>query len=266
MENLNKMTKNVIDDFDGNFFIFALIVFSLGYIVHNCLNHSGFVVNEYFSYDELKKSTDGLLNDLSNNIGLEPMQRRPPKAPPSLEKQLQVLGSPQPMMKDNLQMPSLKVQDGSIVMPFNEVWNPGFIPVDMAFKGAVSPGEAGYGPFGQDRPMKDAPVPILKKDAVMEDSGSTGEASLVLVYAPWCGHSKKMLPDYEKVKSELDGQMLNGTKMNVLMYNSDVDKAKVKEYGVKGFPTLFYEQDGNQKPFSSRDYDSIMSELKKLTA
>jgi len=68
MENLNKMTENVIDDFDGNFFIFALIVFSLGYIVHNCLNHSGFAVNEYFSYDELKKSTDGLLNDASNSI------------------------------------------------------------------------------------------------------------------------------------------------------------------------------------------------------
>ena len=28
-------------------------------------------------------------------------------------------------------------------------------------------------------------------------------------------------------------------KINILMYDSDVDKDKVKEYGVKGFPTLF---------------------------
>ena len=264
MEDLNKMTKEIIDDFDGNFFIFALIVFSLGYLINNCLNRSGFTVDEYYPYDEMKKSTDGLINN-SSNVGLEPVIRRPEGSPPSLEKKLQVLGPPQPMMKGELQMPSLKIQDGSIVLPFNEIWNPGFIPVDMAFKGAVSPGQAGYGPFGMDKPMKDT-VPILEKDAVMEGNKATGEASLVLVYAPWCGHSKKMLPDYEKVKSELHGQMLNGKKMNIVMYNSDVDKDKVKEYGVKGFPSLFYEQDGDRKPFTNRDYDSIMDELKKLTS
>ena len=66
-----------------------------------------------------------------------------------------------------------------------------------------------------------------------------------------------MLPDYEKVKSEYDGKTVNGKKINVLMYDSDVDKDKVKEYKVKGFPTLFVEKNGELSPFQHRTYDKI---------
>ena len=41
------------------------------------------------------------------------------------------------------------------------------------------------------------------------------------------------------------------------MYNSDVDKDKVKEYGVKGFPTLFVEKNGVKEPFPHRSYEKI---------
>ena len=33
------------------------------------------------------------------------------------------------------------------------------------------------------------------------ENAPQGELKMILVYAPWCGHSKDMLPDYEKVKS-----------------------------------------------------------------
>ena len=45
-----------------------------------------------------------------------------------------------------------------------------------------------------------------------------------------------------------------------------VDKDKVKEYQVKGFPTLFYEKNGEKQPFASRDYDGIVAELERLNA
>ena len=90
------------------------------------------------------------------------------------------------------------------------------------------------------------------------------EVNLVLLYAPWCGHSKKMLPDYERIKSEFHGKVMNGKKMNIMMYDSDVDKAKVKEYGVKGFPSLFIEKDGNRESFPHRSYDKISEYLKSL--
>ena len=91
-----------------------------------------------------------------------------------------------------------------------------------------------------------------------------GNVDLILIYAPWCGHSKRMLPDYEKVKSEFDGKTINGKTVNVIMYNSDVDKDKVKEYGVKGFPSLFIEKDGNRESFPHRSYEKISDYLNNL--
>ena len=73
-----------------------------------------------------------------------------------------------------------------------------------------------------------------------------------------------MLPDYEKIKAEFDGKTINGKKININMYNSDVDKDKVKEYDVKGFPTLFLERNGNRVPFAHREYDKIKSALESL--
>ena len=49
------------------------------------------------------------------------------------------------------------------------------------------------------------------------------------------------------------------------MYNSDVDKAKVKEYEVKGFPTLFVEKNGELSPFPHRTYDKISEYIKENT-
>ena len=54
--------------------------------------------------------------------------------------------------------------------------------------------------------------------------------------------------------------------MHIVMYNSDVDKDKIKQYKVKGFPTLFYEKNGEKQPFTARDYDGIVAELERLNA
>jgi len=73
-----------------------------------------------------------------------------------------------------------------------------------------------------------------------------------------------MLPDYERIKSEFHGRTMNGKKLNIMMYDSEVDKDKVKEYGVKGFPSLFIEKDGNRESFPHRTYDKISEYLKSL--
>ena len=73
-----------------------------------------------------------------------------------------------------------------------------------------------------------------------------------------------MLPDYEKVKSELQGKVINGKKISVEMHNSDVDKDKVKEYGVKGFPSLFVEKDGVRESFPHRTHNKISEYLNNL--
>ena len=278
LKSVNKFFDDLMKDIDsfcnGNSLCVFLIIMTLGFLVCKYFNLSGFSVDNLMeldsadSADSLKESGEPSPASAQQMeeyvpIGLKPSSTRPEKLPPSLMNQMKGMGPPQPMMGGQQQKQQLLVQDGSIVKPFNEIWNPGFMPVDMVFQGAIAPDKLGYGPMGKDRPM----APTLKRaDAPKLQGGSGSEASLVLVYAPWCGHSKKMLPDYEKVKSEYHGKQINGTTMNIVMYNSDVDKDKVKEYQVKGFPTLFYEKNGEKQPFASRDYDGIVAELERLNA
>ena len=173
------------------------------------------------------------------------------------------------------QKPGLLTQDATIFKPFDEVWNPGFMPLDMVFKGAV--GTVGNGNVPVAGPatgpkgvrgvaaqngglldtVKNAFTGSQEPEVKGVESAPENELKMILVYAPWCGHSKKMLPDYEKVKSEFHGKTVNNSKVSVVMYNSDVDKAKVKEYQVKGFPSLFVEKNGELSPFPHRTYDKI---------
>ena len=191
-------------------------------------------------------------------IGIE-LKPRKPDPTPSTERQLGVMAAKPPVRRDGVQQGAgLMVQDATIFKPFDEVWNPGFMPLDMVFKGVPSK-------MATDRPMPPTqPTPQVKpirQPKPQAAPAGSGEVSLVLVYAPWCGHSKKMLPDYERVKAEFDGKTINGKKINIIMYNSDVDKDKVKEYDVKGFPSLFFESNGKRESFPHREYDKIKAFL-----
>lgn len=89
-------------------------------------------------------------------------------------------------------------------------------------------------------------------------------ADLVLIYAPWCGHCKKMLPDYERVIADYHGKKINGYTLNILKYNAEVDKLEAEKRDVKGFPSLFFEQNGESYPFEKRTYQEIIDELNNL--
>tara|TARA_B110000027_G_C16019640_1_gene255748 strand:- start:550 stop:891 length:342 start_codon:yes stop_codon:yes gene_type:complete len=110
--------------------------------------------------------------------------------------------------------------------------------------------------------------PSMAQPSMAQPSGPSPMAggnsvNLVLIYAPWCGHSKRMLPDYERLKSEFDGKNINGKNINISMY-TDEDKDKVKEYGVKGFPSLFIEKDGLRESFPHRTYEKMSNYLNSL--
>jgi protein disulfide-isomerase-like protein len=82
---------------------------------------------------------------------------------------------------------------------------------------------------------------------------------LVEFYAPWCGHCKKLAPDYEKVAAVFANEK------NVVIANIDADaqKEKAGKYGVTGFPTIKFFPKGNKdEPLSydnARDVQSFVS-------
>ena len=285
LKDIVNMVKKYCDDDVCLMIVFIIVGFSLCYLFKDRI--SGFANFAPFGEEgdseqrELRVNKDDVQVPgikMEQPVGIQ-LRERKPEPTPSTKRALEVMSGKPPVEKKMIQQKNgLLVQDSMIFKPFDEVWNPGFMPLDMVFKnvqksiGSIMGPDRPTGPtMGPDRPTGPTMGPDRPKGPVMmpqppsQPSPSGGSnVDLVLVYAPWCGHSKRMLPDYEKVKSEFDGKTINGKTVNIIMYNSDVDKDKVKEYGVKGFPSLFIEKDGNRESFPHRSYDKISDYLNNL--
>jgi len=87
----------------------------------------------------------------------------------------------------------------------------------------------------------------------------TSKDVLAEFYAPWCGHCKKLAPDYEKVGSAF------ASEQNVVVAKLDADAHKefASKYGVTGFPTiLWFGKNNKENPEryeKPRDVDSFIS-------
>jgi len=88
-----------------------------------------------------------------------------------------------------------------------------------------------------------------------------GDHSLALVefFAPWCGHCKRLAPEYEAAATRLKG--------NVALAKVDctANSNICSKYGVSGYPTLKIFRDGEESgPYDGpRTADGIVSILKK---
>lgn len=64
---------------------------------------------------------------------------------------------------------------------------------------------------------------------------------LAMFYAPWCGHCKRMKPEYQAVAAELKGQAT----LAAMDVNKPENSAISKKFNITGFPTLLYFEGGS---------------------
>ena len=65
---------------------------------------------------------------------------------------------------------------------------------------------------------------------------------IVLFYAPWCGHCKKLMPEFDEFAKEKKGDK----KIKIIKVDCVENTKMAKKYGIESFPTIKCLKDGKQ--------------------
>lgn len=96
------------------------------------------------------------------------------------------------------------------------------------------------------------------------------EVWLVCFYAPWCGHCRKLQPEYEKASRIISKEKLTNIKLGAL--DASTYREYAEKFGIQGFPTLLYFPAGpkitsDAKPYQGdRSSDSIVQWARNIAA
>lgn len=77
------------------------------------------------------------------------------------------------------------------------------------------------------------------------------DKKLVLFYADWCGHCKKIKPDWDAAATDINK---DGTKMIKVNCGggTDSDKEIMEKYSIDGYPTIIVFENGNATPYNGK--------------
>jgi len=102
---------------------------------------------------------------------------------------------------------------------------------------------------------------VTLTDSTFEEFIKANDKVLVKFYAPWCGHCKKMAPEFEKAATELKGTV------PLADVDSTVEKDVSSKYGVSGYPTLKWFVNGEAQEYGGgRDSEKIIEWIKSMSA
>ena len=103
-------------------------------------------------------------------------------------------------------------------------------------------------------------VKVLTPATFDQTINEPGKTVFVKFYAPWCGHCKRLAPDYKKLADVF------AEEKNVVIAEVDADKYKdlARSYGVTGYPTLKLFKNGEIVDYKeARDLESLVAFVNK---
>jgi protein disulfide-isomerase A1 len=116
--------------------------------------------------------------------------------------------------------------------------------------------------FMSEEAKQDENVYVLT-DSNFKDFVSSHKYVLVKFYAPWCGHCKKMAPDYSKL-----GEQVHKESSDIFIAKLDATEHKTVsgEHSIQGFPTLKFFINGSPIDYSgAREKDAMYNWIQKKT-
>ena len=84
---------------------------------------------------------------------------------------------------------------------------------------------------------------------------------MVEFYAPWCGHCKKLRPEYDQAAAELKAKNIKLGKVNC---DAEINNEICEKYEIEGFPTLKIFKEGEVKSDYSGPLESLALVQKML--
>ncbi len=89
--------------------------------------------------------------------------------------------------------------------------------------------------------------------------------SVVICKADWCGHCKKAAPEFKKLEAASPIPLSNGTHATVKILDADQDKADIKKYNVRGYPSILIVRGSDTIEYpGERTYEGVVDFLNQL--
>ena len=98
-----------------------------------------------------------------------------------------------------------------------------------------------------------------------EEEMSNQTANLMLFYVDWCLHCKTAKPEWNALKEEYDGKVINGYTLVFEEYNCTTESAEIEElvnkYKIEGYPTIKLVKDGQVIEFDAKPTKSTLEQF-----
>ena len=245
-----------------------LVIIVVGWIIYKICKYNSNKVEQYINMDQFQKvnheDDGGTMNKGGDELPVEKINFPKPKTrefPPSLESEGEILSQMNQELQDYKLLdgsvsvqPQLQQIDNQLAQPSPDAFSSMYAPIQFESQLMRSPDEIN--------------VPFQGKELPESMTGKQGGKTLniIMVYAPWCGWSKKALPDFDRLIRDYNGKTMNGTLVQVIKYDSEVDTEMVKKYDVEGFPSFIMEKvttNTTTEEINERTYDGLVSIIKK---
>ncbi|KAI4839951.1 protein disulfide-isomerase [Plasmodium brasilianum] len=91
---------------------------------------------------------------------------------------------------------------------------------------------------------KNAPVKVVVGNSFVDVVLKSGKDVLIEIYAPWCGHCKKLEPVYE----DLGRKLKKYDSIIIAKMDGTLNETPIKDFEWSGFPTIYFVKAGTKVP------------------